>query len=218
MALVQARRILRKVGQGRPLTIKPKVSVIGEFWAMTTEGDGNYGLQRFLEQEGAEVDIQIVTNWLLYNIWEHRWDTKQRMTLRAEDAGRKGLAGTNPQKKLAILFVAEHGGARPVPDLRRNHRRLHDYPLPHGRRRHRARTSTQPPARRRRPHGGRQEADPQCVAQKATMTLSVKPLRLHALGVSDGVQSFVTEKWPGRSSCRSRPPAMARSTSTAACR
>jgi predicted nucleotide-binding protein (sugar kinase/HSP70/actin superfamily) len=51
--------------------VKPKVSVIGEFWAMTTEGDGNYGLQRFLEQEGAEVDIQIVTNWLLYNVWEH---------------------------------------------------------------------------------------------------------------------------------------------------
>ena len=32
----------------------PRVSIIGEFWAMTTEGDGNYQLQRFLEQEGAE--------------------------------------------------------------------------------------------------------------------------------------------------------------------
>ena len=50
---------------------------------MTTEGDGNYGLQRFLEQEGAEVDIQIVTNWLLYNVWEHTYDTKQRMNLRS---------------------------------------------------------------------------------------------------------------------------------------
>ena len=27
---------------------------------MTTEGDGNYGLQRFLEAEGAEPDIQLV--------------------------------------------------------------------------------------------------------------------------------------------------------------
>ena len=26
---------------------------------MTTEGDGNYGLQRFLESEGAECDIQL---------------------------------------------------------------------------------------------------------------------------------------------------------------
>jgi predicted nucleotide-binding protein (sugar kinase/HSP70/actin superfamily) len=46
---------------------KPKVSVIGEFWAMTTEGDGNYQLQTFLESESAEVDIQPVTAWLLYN-------------------------------------------------------------------------------------------------------------------------------------------------------
>ena len=91
VALLTCRRILRAVAVDRT-QVKPKVAVIGEFWAMTTEGDGNYGLQRFLEQEGAEVDIQIVTNWLLYNIWEHRWDTKQRMTLRQEDAGRKGLA------------------------------------------------------------------------------------------------------------------------------
>ena len=45
-------------------------------------GDGNYRLQRFLESEGAEVDIQPITAWLLYNIWEHTFDTKQRMTLR----------------------------------------------------------------------------------------------------------------------------------------
>ncbi len=32
---------------------------------MTTEGDGNYGLQKFLEQEGAECDIQPVTAWIL---------------------------------------------------------------------------------------------------------------------------------------------------------
>ncbi len=106
LALIKCRRILRAVEVDRS-QIKPKVAVIGEFWAMTTEGDGNYGLQRFLEQEGAEVDIQIVSNWLLYNIWEHRWDTKQRMDLRSEDQGRKGLAGVNVQKKLATLWVAD---------------------------------------------------------------------------------------------------------------
>ena len=37
---------------------------------MTTEGDGNYQLQRFLEGEGAEADIQLVTAWLLYMLWE----------------------------------------------------------------------------------------------------------------------------------------------------
>ena len=32
--------------------------------------DGNYGLQRFLEAEGAEPEIQLVTAWLLDMIWQ----------------------------------------------------------------------------------------------------------------------------------------------------
>ena len=38
----------------------PRVSIIGEFWAMTTEGDGNYQLQKFLEKEEMP--------------WVHWWD------------------------------------------------------------------------------------------------------------------------------------------------
>lgn len=45
---------------------------------MTTEGNGNHALQRFLESEGEENDIQIVTNVLLYNIWEFSRDTRER--------------------------------------------------------------------------------------------------------------------------------------------
>ncbi|MCP4045387.1 MAG: 2-hydroxyglutaryl-CoA dehydratase, partial [Gammaproteobacteria bacterium] len=60
--LKQCRKLLDEVDLNR-LQVKPRVSVIGEFWAMTTEGDGNYHLQRFLEQEGAEVDSQPITNW-----------------------------------------------------------------------------------------------------------------------------------------------------------
>ncbi len=82
MALWKCRRLLARVPVNR-LQPKPKVAIIGEFWAMTTEGDGNYRLQRFLESEGAEVDIQPITAWLLYNIWENVWDTKQRMMLRS---------------------------------------------------------------------------------------------------------------------------------------
>src|SRR5262249_19587478 len=77
-ALTRRTTILAALWQCKPLfeavkvdrTIpKPKVSIIGEFWAMTTEGDGNYQLQRFLEQEGAEADIQLVSAWLLYSTW-----------------------------------------------------------------------------------------------------------------------------------------------------
>src|SRR4029453_6134085 len=105
-ALRRSPRRLAKVPVNR-LQPKPKVSIIGEFWAMTTEGDGNYRLQRFLESEGAEVDIQPITAWLLYNIWEHTWDTKRRLTLRSEDSGNFGLKGTNPRKKLALLALAD---------------------------------------------------------------------------------------------------------------
>jgi hypothetical protein len=86
---------------------KPKVSIIGEFWAMTTEGDGNYQLQRFLESEGAECDIQFVTNWLLFMLWEGRYDTKLRAELRGIDEARKGLKNVNIGKKLVGLFVAD---------------------------------------------------------------------------------------------------------------
>ena len=85
------------------LQAKPKVMIIGEFWAMTTEGDGNYHLQRFLESEGAEVDIQLLTAWLLYMIWQGKHDTLRRMELRGEDEGRKGLAGKNARRRLWIL-------------------------------------------------------------------------------------------------------------------
>lgn len=81
---------------------KPKVSIIGEFWAMTTEGDGNYHLQKFLEQEGAEVDIQPVTNWTLYLIWEVVYDTRRQLKL---DIGWKQKLAH--YKMLALLKVAE---------------------------------------------------------------------------------------------------------------
>jgi len=74
---------------------KPKVMIIGEFWAMTTEGDGNYHLQKYLEREGAEVDIQLITAWVLYLIWQARYDVRRRQTLRGVDKGRKGLEGRN---------------------------------------------------------------------------------------------------------------------------
>ncbi|MFW5920499.1 MAG: 2-hydroxyglutaryl-CoA dehydratase, partial [Polyangiales bacterium] len=105
-ALVRGRKILSEVAVDKTMP-KPKVNVLGEFWAMTTEGDGNYHLQRFLEQEGAEVDIQTLGNLLLYNLWEGRHDTMQRMRLRGEDGGRWGLAGVDAGSRLGALFVGE---------------------------------------------------------------------------------------------------------------
>jgi len=55
------------------LQAKPKVMIMGEFWASMTEGDGNYGLYRFLESEGAECIPQPVLNRLMLSIWEAKF-------------------------------------------------------------------------------------------------------------------------------------------------
>jgi predicted nucleotide-binding protein (sugar kinase/HSP70/actin superfamily) len=195
-ALIQTRRNLMNVKVDRTI-IKPKVSIIGEFWAMTTEGDGNYGLQKFLEAEGAECDIQLVTAWILFMIWEQRWDTKQRMVLRGEDKSKKGLVGVNVRKKLAMLWVAEkairglfHGVGALVG--------LHDYHLPDMDQV--ADTARDYYNNHLRGGEGHMEVGKlilNVAKKKATMTLSVKPFGcMPSSGVSDGVQSMITEKYP----------------------
>ena len=164
---------------------------------MTTEGDGNYKLQRFLESEGAEVDIQPLTAWLLYSIWEHAWDTKQRMTLRHDDEGNFGLKGTNPRKKLAMLKIAEQVlrgafalysktlglGGYHLSDMDEIATISHQYYDNHLR-------------------GGEGHMEVgkliQHVEQKKShMVISVKPFGcMPSSGVSDGVQSLVTAKHP----------------------
>lgn len=105
-ALLRCRRLLSgvRVDLLRP---KPLVSVIGEFWAMTTEGDGNYGIHRFLESEGAEVEIQGITNWILYLVWECRRDRLVRAELRQHDRGSRERMGVNAGKTLALLRLAD---------------------------------------------------------------------------------------------------------------
>ena len=47
---------------------KPVVKITGEFWAQTTEGDGNFNMFRFLEREGAQVLVEPVGTWITYMI------------------------------------------------------------------------------------------------------------------------------------------------------
>jgi predicted nucleotide-binding protein (sugar kinase/HSP70/actin superfamily) len=48
------------------LQVKAKVKITGEFWLQTHEGDGNYNIKRWLEQEGAEVIAPPIAVWLNY--------------------------------------------------------------------------------------------------------------------------------------------------------
>jgi predicted nucleotide-binding protein (sugar kinase/HSP70/actin superfamily) len=50
------------------LRVKPIVKITGEFWAQTTEGDGNFNMFRFLEREGAQVMVEPIGTWIVYMI------------------------------------------------------------------------------------------------------------------------------------------------------
>jgi predicted nucleotide-binding protein (sugar kinase/HSP70/actin superfamily) len=45
---------------------KPIVKVTGEFWAQTTEGDGNFNMFSFLEREGSQCIVEPVATWVPY--------------------------------------------------------------------------------------------------------------------------------------------------------
>lgn len=204
VALAKCRPILAAVAVDRTLA-KPKVSIIGEFWAMTTEGDGNYQLQRFLEGEGAEVDIQLVTAWILYMVWEARRDTTERMNLRAQDKAKYGLGDAGPfdvPKKIAAIAAADkvvralfqafaHAGGLygyQLPDMFEIAKISHEY--------------YNNDLRGGEGHMEVGKLIMNVLHSKAHMTLSVKPFGcMPSAGVSDGVQTAITEKVPGTIFC-----------------
>ncbi len=65
-ALRECARMLQQeveVDYTRP---RPVVKITGEFWAQTTEGDGNFNMFPFLEREGAEVLVEPIGTWITY--------------------------------------------------------------------------------------------------------------------------------------------------------
>jgi predicted nucleotide-binding protein (sugar kinase/HSP70/actin superfamily) len=196
LAMRQCRKILKQVKVDW-LKPKPKVSVIGEFWAMTTEGDGNYRLQRFLEQEGAEVDTQMVFSWILYLIWQARWDTKRRMMLRKSDHARMANGDKNVRKVLFLLWVAKTG-LHTVFGLYAKLIGLSHYHLPDMN--EIATISHQHYDNHLRGGEGHMEVGKviqTAQKRKAHMVVSVKPFGcMPSSGVSDGVQSLISERHP----------------------
>lgn len=172
---------------------------------MTTEGDGNYHLQEFIEQEGGEVDIQIVTNWLLYNIWEIRFDTQQRAMLRGTDGTNRGLKdlGELGVWRRDLTLRAADRAVRAAFFAYSKALGLHGYPLANM---HQIAELAAPYYNNDLRGGeGHMEVGKvilNAVNKKSTMTLSVKPFGcMPSSGVSDGVQSFIVEKYPGTIFC-----------------
>lgn len=195
-ALYRCRKELQAVKVDRTI-VKPRVSIIGEFWAMTTEGDGNYRLQQFLEEEGAEVEVQSLTAWILFLIWEGRYDTLKRMNLRQADSGRKGLEGKNAKMRLRMLQLADRT-VRVMFQMYAKVIGLHGYQLPDMD--EIAKVAHDHYNNHLRGGEGHMEVGKlilNVVKRKANMTISVKPFGcMPSSGVSDGVQSLITEIHP----------------------
>lgn len=200
-ALWRGRRQLAAIEVDR-LRAKPKVAIIGEFWAMTTEGDGNYHLHKFIESEGGENDIQTLVNWLLYTLWEMRHDTERRMTLKAEEKSYYGLEGVDVGYKMAGVWLGELAlrgtfaafcrvsGLRghKLPDMDEVAKVGHSF-------------------YNNELRGGEGHMEVaklvlNVAKQKANMTLSVKPFGcMPSSGVSDGIQTVITELHPDAIYC-----------------
>ncbi|MBX7191122.1 MAG: 2-hydroxyglutaryl-CoA dehydratase [Sandaracinaceae bacterium] len=196
-ALRQAKAIFEKV-EIDPLRCRAKVSVIGEFWALHTEGDGNYSLKSFLESEGGECIVQPVAATILYNIWEVARDTEERLAVRGADRALWGLgeldelgAGKrllNMKLANALLRGIFQGLAKTTG--------LYGYELPDMWRI--AELAKDLYAHDLRGGEGHLEVGKlvmNAVDKKAHMVVSVKPFGcMPSSGVSDGVQSAVQAK------------------------
>ncbi|MEZ4448918.1 MAG: hypothetical protein R3B09_05500 [Nannocystaceae bacterium] len=93
---------------------KPVVKITGEFWAQTTEGDGNFNMFRFLNNEGAEVIAEPIATWLAYMLWQTRIKSRDRQDLvegqediKWWELGKRANYEANRLKKTAVIGVAD---------------------------------------------------------------------------------------------------------------
>jgi predicted nucleotide-binding protein (sugar kinase/HSP70/actin superfamily) len=69
------------------LRVKPVVKITGEFWAQSTEGDGNFRMFEFLEREGAQVGADPLGAWVMYLLWQARAKLLYRQGLNVPRTG-----------------------------------------------------------------------------------------------------------------------------------
>lgn len=105
--LREARRVLEGIDVDY-LRVKPKVKILGEFWAQTTEGDGNYRLPGWLEEEGCQVLVEPVSGWLDYLIWFSKGYVVDRIKARKGLTTKLNLASAFLQLKLAGWLLRFH--------------------------------------------------------------------------------------------------------------
>lgn len=93
---------------------KPIVKITGEFWAQTTEGDGNFNMFPFLEREGAEVLVEPISTWISYLIHQAAQECRDTrgLTDGAEEpgtfeVGKRWQLGVAYRKKMLSFKLAD---------------------------------------------------------------------------------------------------------------
>ncbi len=191
--------VLRKIGhmfdaiECDYTRVKPKVKITGEFWAMTTEGDGNYKMGQWLESEGAQVLVEPVSTWVDYLMYIGKHDVMNSFGLPGKDgkvSRFKQLKTYTLMSALKIYFRRKYDGYRkllgmkpmPLPDQGKIHKLAQDYyniDLRGGE--------------------GHMEVGKNIYSvleKKAHMVISVKPFGCMPSTQSDGVQSKVVNDYP----------------------
>ncbi|MGE0081634.1 MAG: activator of (R)-2-hydroxyglutaryl-CoA dehydratase [Thiohalomonadaceae bacterium] len=106
---------------------RPIVKITGEFWAQTTEGDGNFRMFGFLENEGAEVLVEPVATWIDYTLHDLHLYLKDRRGLDEGGHATRGFAARvqRLRRRLAhltrelVLSLGEKALAREYDRMRR---------------------------------------------------------------------------------------------------
>jgi predicted nucleotide-binding protein (sugar kinase/HSP70/actin superfamily) len=168
--------------------VKPVVAVIGEFWAHTTESEGNYNLHRWLEEEGAEVKVEPIAGWIDYQLFLEAEKLKRDLKVKGFSLDR--LKRLTLVKGMAFTFRALYELFRGALDFRPR-------PLP----------SQKLLAKLAKPYfdyfvvGGEGHLEVAkhiyyLKSRKAHMVLSVKPFGCMPSTQSDGAQAKVLSDYP----------------------
>ena len=95
--------------------VRPIIKIVGEFWAHTTEGDGNFNIFPFLEAEGAEVHVdRTVGTRVLYMLHQYKALAKENKGLVEGQApppswrlDKRFANGLKSRIKIGVLSAAE---------------------------------------------------------------------------------------------------------------
>ena len=94
--------------------IRPIVKITGEFWAQTTEGDGNFKMFSFLEREGAQVVVEPVGTWIMYLLHQAKQQNLDRRHTSDDESmpatwrvDRHIANDVRARRKNAVLSLAE---------------------------------------------------------------------------------------------------------------